>query len=823
VATLGGGLNKVIENKTNDNCSFKRYTTSNGLIDNDVETMAEDAEGNLWLGGYGLTKFNPEIENFQHFNHRDGLQSNSFKVGAVFTDKNKRLYFGGINGVNYFDPASILANTITPKVLITDVDINDGHLIYDVNTTDSGIGIQLKAIENNVSFSFIGLQFDGAEKNQYKYKLEGHDDHWTSTAFPSLSANYLNVPPGQYTFKVMASNKDGIWSPDVEEVQLRIFRPWYLTNIAFFIYLCLFISALYFYRKVTENQIRLKNELLLAEKEHELDRSKLSFFTKISHELRSPLTLIKGPLEELLLFSKIGQVTKNKLQLMQKSTDRLLKLTNQLLDFRKMETGNMKIKTRRQNFVKFANELFLLFSQSASSKNISFEFMSSSKEIPLMFDADKMEIILMNLLSNAFKYTDVGGTIKMDISTVGQFSEDAVWESGALAVNYISVKVIDDGAGMSLDEVKKVFNPYYQVKNVSVAQPIGTGLGLSLVKGLIKLHGGDIIIESNRGEGTICESRLPFGDKHLDPKQIDQSDYVDDLVLTYNNIEEKSLVNQDEPLYIDRLTSLHKKYKLLIVEDNVELNKYIKTVLSEHFVVETAFNGLEGYESALDFEPDIILSDVMMPLLDGIGLCEKIKADDQTAHIPIILLTARTSFVYELNGLTKGAEDYISKPFSVSLLITKINAILKNRELQREFYRKQLFFEPVKETHLNPDEQLVFDAIRYIEANVDSADLDVKSLSEALYQSQSNLYRKVKLVTGKSIVELIKDVRIQNAAKLLREGKWTVTQVAYKSGFNSIKYFRKCFKNQYNVNPSEFHLLEFSSQKDQLDDQIKYN
>lgn len=823
VATLGGGLNKLVESDRTRTDSFVRYTTMNGLVDNDVEGLLEDHDGDLWLSGRGLSKFNVKEESFEHFDFEDGLQSNSFKVGAAFKDENNLLYFGGIKGINYFDPSLIELDSIVPNVIISQVKINDGKDFEILNPTNELEELSLRAGENNLSFSFVGLQFNVPLENKYQYRLLGHGDEWIDEKYPNLTANYLNVPPGEYIFQVRASNNDGIWSEEIAEVQLRIAKPWYASFLAYLSYFLLALGALYIFRKVTESQIQLENNLLLAEKEHEMDRSKLAFFTKISHELRTPLTLIKGPLEEMLLLPKLNQVAKNKLDLIQKNTNRLLNLTNKLLDFRKMETGNMALDASCRNITKFSNEILLLFAQSASSKEIEYEFKPGLKEIKVCFDAEKLEIILMNLLMNAYKYTEIGGKIKVELSIVGDVNLDAVWKDNILNENFVRIEIKDSGKGMSQDEIKKVFNPYYQVENVSANQPIGTGLGLSLVKGMVNLHKGDIIIHSEEGKGTRCLVHLPFGEKHFEAGELKESSGRKNSIEKYADLESKIISIKEKDAYLSNLYLLDKKYKILVVEDNQEINTYIKEVLEHDFVVEVAYNGMEGFEMALEFEPDLILSDVMMPVLDGIALCEKVKEHDKTAHIPIILLTARTSSVYQIAGLNKGAEDYISKPFSSSILKVKIHTIIRNRELQREFYRRQMYLLPVKETNLNNDEQLVHDAIRYVESNIDNIELGVVHLSEAMCQSRSNLYRKVKLVTGKSLVELIRDVKLKHAASLLKEQNFTVTEVAYKSGFSSIKYFRKCFKKQYAVNPSEFHSMDFEKSLEVSDEQVKYN
>ncbi|MEZ5041632.1 MAG: two-component regulator propeller domain-containing protein [Saprospiraceae bacterium] len=816
VATLGGGLNKVIE-EANGEISFVRYTIKDGLIDNDIESLAEDEAGNLWLAGVGLSKFNPTTGRLQHFDYQDGLQSNSFKIGAVFKDEQGVLYFGGINGINYFDPKAIVADDIVPAIYITGLRVNSseikiGQVVNGRVLLEQSLfnlpPIRLQADENDFSLDFVGLQFASSLKNQYQYKLEGLNDYWVSTKFPNLRANYSNIPPGDYTFKVRASNGDGVWNEMETALSIHIASPWYATPLAFGFYAIAVAFALFLFQKNTEKQLRLKNELILAEKEKELHQSKLNFFTNISHELRSPLTLIKGPLEELLFHPKVRKETKAKLRVMQNSATRLLNLMNQLLDFRKMETGNMRLQAAKGNFVKFTHELFLIFSQSASEKNIQYHFESPLPDIQLAYDRDKMETVLMNLLSNAYKFTPEHGRIAVHLHIHGDEKKAAVYgpHDKQLKENYLLLSFSDSGMGMDEKEVEKVFNPYYQVKKNNTLHLTGTGIGLSLVKGVMDLHKGEISVSSEPTKGTTFSLKLPFGIEHLSAEELipdfKNSEYIGHYIETDDN--QNSAVDRDNVKYLTTIDERIKKYRVMIVEDNGALRNYLRQVLETDFMVEEAVNGQEALEMIMDAPPDLVVSDVMMPVMDGIRLCKCIKENELTAHLPVILLTARTSKVYELEGMDMGAESYITKPFNAQLLKAKMMTILKNREHLREYYRKQLFFEPIKESQLSPDEKLVHQAIQIIEANLEDADFNVQKLAEMLFQSQSSLYRKVKTVTDKSLVEFVRDVRLRKAAQLIQQGELSITEIAYQVGFSSIKYFRQCFKKQYDMTPSAY-------------------
>ncbi|MBX2871161.1 MAG: hypothetical protein KTR30_03650, partial [Saprospiraceae bacterium] len=520
IATLGGGINKAYKDETGE-YKFQRYTIKDGLLDNDIECFEEDADGQLWLAGVGLTKLYPNTGEVEQYDYQDGLQSNSFKTGANFKDEQGVLYFGGIKGVNYFRPGLIQSDTILPVVQLTGLSINDqkvdigtelhGRVLLEHHLSDTQ-RISLKANENNCSINFVGLQFAAPEKNQYQYQLEGLNDNWISTQYPNLSARYYNIPPGDYLFKIRASNGDGVWNRAVTSLAIHIANPWYKTIWAYLSYVLISVLALVLFNQNTIRQTRLKNDLVLAEKDRELNQTKLHFFTQISHELRTPLTLIKIPLDDLLLRSDLKRHTQEKLAVIQSSVGRLLGLVNQLLEFRKMETGNVQLQAATGNFVKFAREVFLIFSQSASDKGIHFDFDCPVDNLQLCFDRDKMEIVLMNLLHNAYKYTPEEGMIHIRISYQGSDQAVGQYDSGKLVNNFLQLEVIDNGPGLGKAEREKIFMPYYQVSGSDANQAntlAGTGIGLSLVKSITTLHEGTVVVESQLGVGATFRVCLP--------------------------------------------------------------------------------------------------------------------------------------------------------------------------------------------------------------------------------------------------------------------------------------------------------------------------
>ncbi len=815
VATLGGGINRVHQ-LDNGAIEFKRYTIKNGLTDNDIECFEEDEAGQLWLGGVGLTKLYPGSGTCEQYYYRDGLQSNSFKIGASYKDREGWLYFGGIDGVNYFRPETIRADSILPTLQLTGLHINDqniginaslnGRVLLQKHLSETP-AISLKANENNCAIDFVALQFNESENIQYAYQLEGLNNRWIATRYPNLSARYYNIPPGDYTFKLKASNGDGVWSDEITTLAIHIARPWYLTHWACLVYALLMFFVLLLFRQNTIRRTRLKNELILAEKDRELNLTKLRFFTQISHELRNPLTLIKAPLDELLVRSDLKRHTQDKLGVIQRNVSRLLGLVNQLLEFRKMETGHMQLQAASGNFVKFAKEIFLIFSQSASDKGIKYLFDCPTEDLQLCFDRGKMEIVLMNLLHNAYKYTPNGGTIEVRLSYRGSEQQVGHYHGQKLVDHYLQVEVVDDGPGLAETEIEKIFTPYYQVVNDVVnSNPsmAGTGIGLSLVKSITNLHIGNVNVSSQSGKGANFQIRLPFGGAQIYADEHVNESYQNSDYLGHYQQREYERAAIPDINYLSQIERLQSQYSVLIVEDNSDLRQYLQTSLEPHFQVMAAANGEEAYQRIIKKAPDLIISDVMMPVMNGIQLCNKLKSHELLAHIPIILLTARTATVYQNEGLETGAEDYITKPFSMNHLRAKMVTILQNREYLQNFYRKQLFLEPVKESQLSRDEQLVLRAIQVVENNLRQEQFNLPELARLLGHSKSTLYRKIKMVTGKTAVEFMRDVRLRRAAQLLVDGNLTVKEVAYQVGFNDLKYFRKCFFKLYDINPSEF-------------------
>ncbi len=782
VGTLGGGLHLI--HKVNGKEVISRY--DQWLPESNVETIQEGDHGELWIGGRGLYRFDPEKKSYLHFDVADGLQSNSFKIGAAAKDTDGTLYFGGINGISYFKPSGVTQNPYPPKMQITRVRI----VHYELSATppnprailsgpfSPADRITLKDSENDFTIEFVGLNFHNPRKQQYAYRLEGYHDHWIPLLPGQRMAAFASLPAGDYTFKVQADNGDGVWSEEPATLKLRILPPWYKTWWAYAFYVVAALSALTWYRRLRARQRDLQNKIALEQmekqKEKELSDMKLSFFTNVSHELRTPLTLIIHPAEDLMQSVPLQTEARRKAELVHKQAHKLLSLVNQLMDLRKIESGNMKVQLQNADIIAFVRELFLIFKIKADELNIRYTLDTFREEALVSFDPAKLEIILTNLLSNAFKYTPEGGDVQLSVNRPDE--------------DHLRIRVSDSGQGMRPEDLKHIFEPFYQVVRKDRPKAPGTGIGLSLVRELVQVLGGTIHVESELGSGSAFEVRLPCG--AAAEGQVEE-------VKSESQIPHETLLPEDmeEPL---------SDHRLLIVEDNADLRTYLKGIFGPHLKISTAENGKEGLALALEQLPDIILSDVMMPEMDGLELCEKIKNNPKTAHIPVVLITARAAAVHELEGLESGADDYIVKPFNPQILFSKVQSLLINRRKLREHFQRQILMEPSTSDIPDADRAFIREAMEIVEHNLANKQFGVQSLVSESGMSQSAYYRKLKNITGQSVVEFIRDVRLKRAAQLLTTGQFRVTEVMDQVGIEDYKYFRSAFQKLYNLSPSEY-------------------
>lgn len=810
IGTIGGGLNQLIT-KANGQEIIRRFNQKIPI--SDVESILEDKNGQLWMGGTGLVRFDPSTGQWISYVVEDGIQSNSFKVGSAWKSEDGTLYFGGIKGITYFQPQQIKPNPYAPVVRITglrifnklvgvDEPIN-GRIILS-KRIDQTTAIKLTASDNDFSLDFVGLNYANTRKHTYAYRLIGYTDDWMVPAPGNRTASFANLPAGDYTFEVKANNGEGKWSEKPVKLYIHILPPWYKTWLAYMLYILGLIGALVLYRRITLTQHNLKNTLALekfqAEKIKEVTDLKLRFFTNISHELRTPLTLILGPMEEMASSKGTFNGFQDKVSLMHQQTRKLLDLVNQLMEFRKVESGHISLRASKNDIIPFIMEIFLIFRLKAEELQLDYAIEAPSIPAPVYFDPDKLEIVLTNLLSNALKFTPVKGRVRLLVSVIGSPEQPALLQADKLTDNYLEIIVRDWGVGMRADEVNRIFDSYYQASHTETMRIMGTGIGLSLVKQFVEIHAGEVKVKSEPNVGTEFTIRLPFGHTHLSPTDIRNEPLTNKLIpqVPVEFIDTGKTSSKDNP------GPNVGAARILVVEDNNELRSYLEQLLEPVFTVFSAVDGIDGWEKSLNLLPNLIVSDVMMPNGDGLALCGKIKQHPKTAHIPVILLTARVAAIHEMEGLEMGADEYMAKPFNPNILLAKIAAILQGRHQLKEYYQRQILLEPTELSIPDNERQLLEKAMAIVEANLCEPDFKVPTLVREMGMSQSALYRQIKAITGKSVVEFIKDVRMKRAAQLLNTGKLRVSEVAAQVGMEDLDYFRKTFQSVFNMSPTDY-------------------
>ncbi len=809
IGTIGGGLNLLTTNAKGQEV-IRRFDRQ--LPISDVESILEDETGQLWMGGAGLLRFNPATGQWVSYGVEDGLPSNSFKVGAAWRAADGTLYVGGIQGVTYFQPQQIHPNPFAPEVHLTGLRIfnkpvRTGELMNDhvilPQRIDQTKTLTLRASENDFSLDFVGFNYANTRKQTYAYRLVGYKDRWVTLAPGYRSASFANLPAGNYTFEVKAENGEGKWSAKPATLSIRILPPWWKTWWAYLLYVVLTASALGLARRILLQQQALKNKVAFEhfqyEKEKELSDLKLRFFTNVSHELRTPLTLILGPMEELALGKGSGQGYRDKINLMHQQTRKLLSLVNQLMEFRKVESGHTSLRASKSDIVRFLTELFLIFKLKADELGIDYTIDAPASGVPMYFDRNKLEIVITNLLANALKYTPPGGKIRLVIAEVGTPDKPGLFLANKLLDNYLQVTLRDSGTGMPANEVDRIFDSYYQATQTETMQIMGTGIGLSLVKQYVEAHTGEISVQSALGAGTAFTLRLPFGQAHLSPTSL-----VDDSLATELLLPVTEVVDLPPPSRPDKQPPGTGAARILVVEDNHELRVYIQQLLNPAFEVLTAVDGLEGWEKTVSLLPDLVVSDVVMPRSDGLTLCRTIKQHPRTTHIPVILLTARVAAIHELEGIEMGADEYMAKPFNPELLYAKIATILQGRQQLKEYYQRQILLEPTEVAIPDSERQLLEKAMTIVEANLNEPGFSVPVLVREMGMSQSAFYRQIKAITGQTVVEFIRDIRMKRAAQLLITSNLRVAEVASQVGMDDLNHFRKTFQSVFRMSPSEY-------------------
>jgi signal transduction histidine kinase/ligand-binding sensor domain-containing protein/DNA-binding response OmpR family regulator len=848
LGTEGGGL--ILFDRKQGKI-IARYTTDEGLCSNSVLTILEDAEGNLWMSTFnGIAKFNPKNRTFKNYYQGDGLQSNQFNYHAALKLRSGEFAFGGIKGFSLFRPENIVAANSNPKIFLTDVKIANTSLEEDscLEIKTNPNHIELIKIPYNkaiVSFGFAALEYSAPDKIQYAYYLQGWDRDW------SYSGNirkviYSRLSEGAYTFRVKCTNAEGQWNKEEVQIKIIVLPPWYRSWWAYSLYALMAGAAIYFYLQYRAKQTRLQYEVKIAklneenersdkerslaelalekaererehaehekekilnEKEKEINERKVSFFTNISHEFRTPLTLIINPVKELLEKNSNQQKDKSELNIVYRNARRMLSLVDQLLLFRKAESGLDKIKPSKLNLHDLAYEVYLCFVQQAKTQNINYVFDCANKGLEIYADREKLEIILYNLLSNALKYTPAQGIIRFSI------------EEGA---EQVEIKVEDNGAGIPSEIGERLFDKFYKAERTKTSSKAGFGIGLFLVKHFSEQHEGTISYQSEEGQGTMFTLNLKKGKEHFGADVIISETEAAPQLLEVLKEEAAIEANNagEEPL--TELVS--EKQSILIIDDDESIRQYLARLFKDTYIIYQAENGEAGLAMAQKYLPDLIISDVHMRELNGIELCKMMKQNEQLSHIPVILLTGATSNELKLQGVEGGADDYIVKPFDSKLLAARVSTLLKNRNTLQKYFYNEITLNKNDFKISTEYKEFLDKCISVVENNLEDKNFTVQTLLNEMNMSHSNLLRKVKSISGQPVNIFIRSIRLRKAAELFINTDYSIKETAYTVGIRDIKYFREQFNKLFGMNPSDYvkkyrkvHGKQYTVDKESID------
>lgn len=778
--TFGGGLNLYTgEGK------FKRYTQLSGLANDAVFGILEDKNGYLWLSTEnGLSRFDVHEEKFESYNENNGLVSASFNENACCRTRSGLLLFGANDGLLIVTPAVSKGNGIAPPLVLTnfqlfnkDVSFNDPDSPLKT-TIETAQKIVLRYNQSSFSIDYAALSFFDPEKNQYAFMLENFDKGWNMVK-GQRRATYTNIPPGDYIFKLKGAGSDGTWTPVPLSLKITVLPPWWKTWYAYLSYFIMFLFLAEMSRRIIVRYIHLRNELRVERRVNEI---KLQFFTNISHEIRTPLTLILGPLEDIRRYEHLPVQLQRPVDIMYRNGQRMLRLINQLLDFRKIQNNKMTLRVHKVNYPEFLKEVCRNFDHMAERKGIRFVNEIPDNTIEVWIDPEKVDSILFNLLSNAFKFTPSGGTISV---TLGVNEKNGCFDT----------VIADQGPGIPADKIPLIFSRYTSF-SAERKYFSSTGLGLALSKELALLHSGDILVESIPETGSVFTLRLPLGKDHFK-----QEELCEEAQPAISVIPDVDLSDESVP---EPLVSKSPGSKIVVVEDNHEILDYVSSVLSERFSVVSASNGKEGLEIVRKELPDLIIADIMMPELDGLEMTRRIKEDFRTSHIPVILLTALSDIEEQIEGIKTGAEAYVLKPFHAVYLKELATTLIKQRAMIFQKVADKNILEPGDLKITSRDEEFIRKIISHIGENYSNPDFNVEKLVELSGCGRTVFYNKIKSFTGLSPVEFLRQMRLKIAAKYLLAPGYNVSEIAYLCGFNDEKYFRKCFRDLYGMTPTEY-------------------
>ncbi|MDP4253931.1 MAG: two-component regulator propeller domain-containing protein [Bacteroidota bacterium] len=790
---------------------FTLYTDKAGLSTEFIKGITDDQDGNLWIAtSNGLTQFNPETFAYKKYNTGDGLQGLEFEANAYMKAKDGEMFFGGINGFNCFYPGDIRINTFIPPVYLTGFQIFNEPVIpgransplqNDISFTDE---VRLSYKQSTFSFNFAALNYTAPENNQYAYKLEPFDKDWNYVG-KERKANYTNIGPGEYHFRVKASNNDGVWNEEGTGLRIVITPPYWKTSWFVLLISAIVIACLYAFYKF---KTRLKLKELEERKREEIHQVQLQFFTNISHEFRTPLSLILGPLERLMK-EDAGPAFRHYYSVMHRNIHRLMGLITELMDFRKLESGSLRLHVTKGNLNGFLEEIAEEFRDWALQKEILFRTILSHQGQDTWFDRQILEKIVLNLLNNSIKYTKKGGHITLSLfGSLADFkpshANELVLKNEFRGSAYAYIRVADNGIGISKESIRHLFERYYRITE----SHLGSGVGLAFVKNLAILHKGDVLVYSERGEGTEIIIGIP----------VSEQDYKK---------EEKSSAYQASGGV--RLESLHNKYEhyldefddlpagdprepeaaaatelILLVEDNAELRGFLRDTLSKTWKVVEAADGKEGFMLARQTFPNLIISDIIMPGMNGIELCRAIREDPETAHTPFVMLTARSAVESQVEGLESGADHYFAKPLNIDLLLLTIRNIFDQGTKRKERFGRDSHIEAMEQVHSEKDKEFIGQVLAIIESQLSNPDFSVDYLCGKVGMSRTKLYQKIKDISGQSIGDFVRTIRLKKAVQIMTHEDVPLSEVMYRIGIQTQSYFTKAFKKEFGKTPTQF-------------------
>ncbi len=803
---MPGGLLKTQWNGKNLEI-VKVFNSSMGLKNDYITAITIDPEQNIWLSNAaGIATVRKENDNIINLlgNQTD---SYSMNINSCYND-GTRIFFGSASGLFYFDPLQVELSSEPPNLIFNQLKIDNKEVAVGQKINDRVIlknaithtdAIELSYKESVASLGFIPDQFQNRENLTYYYRLVGLQDNWINNG-NSSEVNFIGLDAGYFNLEVKCT-WDNVHFSDISSMKILVSPPPWLSAWAYTIYAIIIIVLGFLINQFLVNRTKLEAKLAMAklseQKEHELTEAKLQFFTNVSHELRTPLTLITSPVSEILSDHKLAAELREKLTYIERNASKLLDLINQLIDFRKADQNELKLRVATGNFAPFFEEIFLSFKGYAETRGVHYDFQSETPDLQLTYDRDKMEVVICNLLSNAFKFTPKDGQINVSLK---EDSDNCI------------ITISDTGKGISKEYQEKIFNRFFQIRDSDSAKMVGSGIGLSLSQKIVELHHGEITVSSELEKGTTFTITIPKGFKHFEPETILQDFVHSEDINKYEPTAEIE-DNEREESPLDET-----KINLLIIDDNKDIQTYLKTLFAgQGYHVTVAENGLEGKDIALEEVPDLIISDVMMPEMDGLELCKLLKNDIRTSHIPIILLTARTSTVHEVDGLDLGADDYVRKPFDTNVIKSRVATLLENREKVRNHLLNKVRFEPnTTNPIVDKEEKFIQDISEMIEKNMLNAEFGIESMSDDLCMSQSTLYRKIKSITGLSIAGFIRSIRLKKAAEMLISEDTKLSAIAYSVGFNDYKYFKRSFTEQFGLSPKTYRENRIEELKSEL-------